>query len=197
VNAGSRTLLLDGAAGAIEVAVDAPAAGAILLQGVAVLAHPHPLFGGSMQNKVVTTLARAAASAGSFDEGRGEAQDFAQVCRWAFAEAPGMRVLGGFSFGAFVAAQAHGALAAEHDIAKLLLFGTATSRFAVPQVPAHSLIVHGESDDVVPLASVLDWARPAGHPVVVLPGAGHFFDGRLGQVKSLTVNFLLAPLLPG
>jgi uncharacterized protein len=197
-------LTLDGAAGAIEVAVDTPAQP----QGVAIIAHPHSQFGGTMDNKVVTTLARAAAacgltavrmnfrgvgsSGGTFDDGRGEADDFAQVCEWAFAQTPGMKVLGGFSFGAFVAAQAHARLSTTHAIAKLMLFGTAASRFAVPKVPPDTLVVHGEMDDVVPLASVLDWARPDGLPVVVLPGGSHFFDGRLAQVKQLASRYLLA-----
>ena len=202
----TKKISLNGAAGAIEVAIDMPAA---TPHGVAVIAHPHPLFAGTMDNKVVTTLARAAiacslvavrfnfrgvgASNGSFDQGLGEAADCLQICQWAFAQYPGLRALAGFSFGAFVAAQTHQQLQAINPVEKLLLFGTATSRFCVPNVPLDTLVVHGESDDVVPLASVLDWARPSGLPVTILPGASHFFDRRLSTVKQLASRHLLAP----
>ncbi|MGL4575147.1 MAG: alpha/beta hydrolase, partial [Burkholderiaceae bacterium] len=195
-----------GPAGAIEVALDAPEHGPA--RGFALIAHPHPLFGGTMDNKVVTTLARAAnsvglaavrfnfrgvgASAGVFDEGVGETADFLAVYAWASEQMPGgARKLAGFSFGAFVAAQAAQQLqaSAHHH---LFLAGVATSRFAVPVVDPSTIVVHGELDDVVPLASVMDWARPQELPIVVIPGASHFFDRKLSLIKRLAVDAFAA-----
>ena len=161
-----------------------------------------------MDNKVVQTLARAftqcgwtavrfnfrgvGASTGSHDEGRGELQDLLAVVQHAAAAGP--LALAGFSFGAFVTTHAFAALQAERDIASLVLVGTAASRFAVAPVPAtfhmQALVIHGETDDTVPLADVLDWARPQALPVTVVPGVGHFFHGQLPLLKSLVVRHL-------
>jgi uncharacterized protein len=204
VNIATEKLLIDGAAGAIEVARDLP--GGQAPQGFALIAHPHPLFGGTMDNKVVTTLARAALacglaavrfnfrgvgqSTGTFDEGRGETQDLLAVHAWARSwQAQGAFFLAGFSFGAFVAANACAALQTHGDPpVRMLLAGTATSRFAVPVVDPSTVIVHGELDDVVPLQSVMDWARPQELPVVVIPGASHYFDRKLSLIKRLAVD---------
>ena len=209
MNAHTERLTLHGAAGAIEAVRDAatvPAGAAP--RGVAVIAHPHPLFGGTLDNKVVQTLARAAvqcgwtavrfnfrgvgASAGVHDEGRGELQDFLAVVEQVAPEGP--LLLAGFSFGAFVASHALAALWGEREITHAVLVGTAASRFSVAPVPpeAHgrSLVLHGESDDTVPLASVLDWARPQSLPVTVIPGVGHFFHGQLTLLKHLVVRHL-------
>ena len=217
MNSATEYLSLQGEAGPIQIAVDRPSGAEVsTARGVAVLAHPHPLFGGTMNNKVVTTLARAAlashlmvvrlnfrgvgGSAGVFDEGRGETTDFLQVCHWAFTQTPGLRVLGGFSFGAAVAAKAQSLLLQEkqeqtdknQSIDKLMLFGVAVSRFPVPDVPSHTLLVHGQKDDVVPLSSVQQWANPQNLHVVVLPNANHFFDGHLSEVKQLAMDYLLS-----
>ncbi len=199
MNASTQRQAIAGPAGAIECAVDAPASS----RGVAVVCHPHPLHGGNLDNKVAQTLARAflqagltavrfnfrgvGASAGVHDDGVGEVQDTLAVAA-AFAQ-PGLPlVLAGFSFGGFVAAQAAQALAATGTpAAQLVLVGPAASRFAMPGVPAGSLVIQGEADDVVPLAAVLDWARPQVQPVTVLPGVGHFFHGQLPLLKSLVV----------
>ncbi|KPF66955.1 alpha/beta hydrolase [beta proteobacterium AAP99] len=200
----TETLLLPGAAGPIEVAIDTPAEPA---SGVVVVAHPHPLFGGTMNNKVVTTVARAAvaagrvavrlnfrgigASGGEFDQGTGETDDFLQVVEHVRARAPQRLVLAGFSFGGFVAASAFARLQAATTAAdQLVLLGPATSRFKVPEVPAETLVIHGEHDDVVPLASVLDWARPQELPVIVVPGSTHYFDRKLTVVKRLVQPLL-------
>jgi alpha/beta superfamily hydrolase len=179
-------------------------------RGVAVIAHPHPLFGGTMDNKVVQTLARAfvacgwtalrfnfrgvGASAGVHDEGRGECDDMLRVVQAAASEGP--LAIAGFSFGAFVASCAVEKLWAARDIRQLVLVGTAASRFAVATLPAEShdraLVVHGEQDDTVPLAAVMDWARPQSLPVTVVPGGGHFFHGQLPLLKSLVVRHLRA-----
>lgn len=186
---------IEGPAGRIEIAVNDPGASR---RGVALLAHPHPLYGGTLDNKVVQTLAKAffalgycalrlnfrgvGASDGVFDEGRGEVEDFLALAghaRRVYGDAE--LALGGFSFGGFVAAAVAAQLAPRH----LVLVGPAVNRFPVGAVPAATLVVHGEEDDVVPLADVLDWARPQQLPVVVFPGAGHFFHGNLVALQRL------------
>lgn len=200
MNRETHRLQLVGPAGLIEVEIDEPESG---LRGVAVLCHPHPQHGGTMGNKVVQTMARAflqlgyravrfnfrgvGASQGLWDEGRGEVDDALAVIA-AQRDSALPLALGGFSFGAFVAAQAARALAASAPVERLLLVGPATSRFAMPQVPADTVVVHGETDDVVPLSAALDWARPQSLPVIVLPGVGHFFHGQLPLLKSQVVQ---------
>lgn len=208
MNAQTQRLALTGPTGAIEALLDEPAAG-IAPRGVAVIAHPHPLFGGTMNNKVVQTLARAfvqqgwravrfnfrgvGTSAGQYDEGRGELADLLAVVGQTAPEGVPL-ALAGFSFGAYVTAQAAVALWPERELEKLVLVGTAASRFAVPTLPAalqeRALIVHGEQDDTVPLAAVLDWARPQSLPVTVVPGVEHFFHGQLPLLKGLVVRHL-------
>ncbi|WP_396431027.1 alpha/beta hydrolase [Limnohabitans sp.] len=208
MNSATQAMRLQGADGAIEALCDTPENGAF--QGTAVIAHPHPLFGGTMQNKVVQTLARAfvqcgwqavrfnfrgvGASAGTYDEGRGEAADMLAVIRQVAPEGP--LALAGFSFGAFVTSQAAQTLAPERLVDKLVLVGTAASRFEVAPVPpelhAQTLVLHGEQDDTVPLASVLDWARPQFLPVTVIPGVEHFFHGQLPLLRALVVRHLRA-----
>ncbi|WP_225782496.1 alpha/beta hydrolase [Xenophilus sp. Marseille-Q4582] len=209
MNAQTEKLLLQGAAGAVEALRDPPADGRASV-GVAVIAHPHPLFGGTMDNKVVQTLARAfvacgwtavrfnfrgvGASEGVHDEGRGEAQDFLRVVEQVAPQGP--LAIAGFSFGAFVASQALQALWADRDIRQAVLVGTAASRFSVAALPpeAHerTLVVHGEQDDTVPLSAVMDWARPQSLPVTVIPGGGHFFHGQLPLLKTLVARHLRA-----
>ena len=207
MNAQTQISQLAGPAGQLEVAIDRPAQAP---RGTAVIAHPHPLHGGTLTNKVVQTLARACMlagwtavrfnfrgvgrSEGLYDEGRGELDDFLAVVS---AHAPsGPLCLAGFSFGAFVTSHAAAWLHAERDIQRLVLVGTAASRFDVAPVPAElhgrSLVVHGEQDDTVPLAAVLDWARPQVLPVLVVPGGGHFFHGQLPLLRELVLRHLHA-----
>ncbi|MDR0225698.1 MAG: alpha/beta fold hydrolase [Burkholderiaceae bacterium] len=212
MNAQTERLTLTGGAGAVEALRDAPAPDAAAAgaapRGVAIIAHPHPLFGGTMDNKVVQTLARAfvqcgytavrfnfrgvGASAGEHDAGIGEAEDLLAVVRQVAPQ--GSIALAGFSFGAFVTSHALAALWGEGRVEKAVLVGTAASRFTVAPVPpeAHdrTLVVHGEADDTVPLAAVMDWARPQILPVTVVPGGGHFFHGQLPLLKSLVVRHL-------
>lgn len=211
MNAQTERLSLFGAAGTIEAVRDAAHVpeGAVP-RGVAVIAHPHPLFGGTMDNKVVQTLARAfvlagwtavrfnfrgvGRSEGTYDEGRGELDDLLTVVR---AQAPdGPLCLSGFSFGAFVTSHAAAKLQAQRDVQRLVLVGTAASRFSVAPVPSElhlrSLVIHGELDDTVPLASVMDWARPQQLPVLVVPGGGHFFHGQLPLLRELVLRHLRA-----
>ena len=178
--------------------------------GTAVIAHPHPLFGGTMDNKVVQTLARAfvqagwtavrfnfrgvGGSVGAYDEGRGEQQDFQAVVDGLAPQ--GVLALAGFSFGAFVAGNVLQALWTTRDVQRIVLVGTAVSRFPVPALPVEShdrtLVVHGEVDDTVALKDVLDWARPQSLPVTVVPGVEHFFHGQLPLLKNLVVRHLRA-----
>lgn len=209
MNLHTERLSLVGAAGAIEAVRDAAAlAPGAAARGVAVIAHPHPLFAGTMDNKVVQTLARAfvqcgwtavrfnfrgvGASAGVHDAGRGELQDFLSVVEQVAPEGP--LALAGFSFGAFVTSHALAALWHERNVEQAVLVGTAASRFTVAPVPpeAHlrTLVMHGEQDDTVPLAAVMDWARPQILPVTVVPGGGHFFHGQLPLLKNLVVRHL-------
>ena len=196
-----------GLAGAIECAVDGPVlADGAAPRGVAVLCHPHPQFGGTMDNKVVITLARAfvqlgyravrfnfrgvGGSAGVWDEGRGEIDDALAVMAAQRAQLPGLPLaLGGFSFGGYVAAQAASRLAASAPVERLVLVGPATSRFEMPaSVAPDTIVIHGETDEVVPLLATLDWARPQVLPVIVLPGVGHFFHGQLTVLKQQLIQ---------
>ena len=196
---------LAGPAGVIECAIDESAAGAAPL-GLAVICHPHPQHGGTMDNKVAQTVARAyvqmgyravrfnfrgvGASAGTWDEGRGEIDDALAVIQAQRAAKPGLPLaLCGFSFGGYVAAQAASRLAASQPVQRLVLVAPATSRFEMPAaVPADTVVIHGDADDVVPLASTLAWARPQVLPVLVLPGVGHFFHGQLTLLKQLLIR---------
>lgn len=188
----SRREFVAGAAGRIECAVDEPEGGAS--RGVALLAHPHPLYGGTLDNKVAQALARAfvelgyaawrpnfrgvGRSEGVHDQGRGELEDLLAVLNYAGAQRP---ALAGFSFGAALVAQAAKRVEAE----RLVLVGLAVNRLAVPPVPADTIVIHGELDTTVPLVEVLDWARPQELPVVVIPGADHFFHRRLALLRAL------------
>jgi alpha/beta superfamily hydrolase len=202
MSAVSQRLALAGPAGALEAVIDAPAGEP---RGLAVLCHPHPLHGGTMDNKVVQTLARAlrqcgwrtlrfnyrgvGASQGQWDGGRGEVDD--ALAAVAALRAPGQPlVLGGFSFGGYVAAQAAQRLA--EPAQRLVLVAPATGNFEVAPVPQDSLVVHGEHDEVVPLAATLAWARPQVLPVLVVPGGGHFFHGQLPLLKSIVVRAFAA-----
>ncbi len=209
MNPSTRIVGVDGPAGRIDVAVDRPDEGSP--RRLAVVAHPHPLYGGTRDNKVVQTLARAllalghacwrpdfrgvGASEGAHDDGRGETDDLLAVVAAARASEPGgdalPLVLAGFSFGSFVQSRVARRLAdAGTPASRLVFVGTATSRFPVEPVPADTLVIHGEVDDTVPLSAVLDWARPQELPVVVIPGADHFFHRKLTGLKQLLVREL-------
>lgn len=190
-----------GPAGALSVAVDTTTD--LPERGLAVLCHPHPLQGGTMDNKVVQTLARAflqlgyrtvrfnfrgvAASEGAWDEGQGEIDDALAVI--AAHRDPALPLaLAGFSFGGYVASQAAARLPDDAKVERLVLVGPSTQKQKVAPVPEETLVIHGESDDIVPLSATLDWARPQSLPVVVIPGVGHFFHGQLALLKNLVVR---------
>lgn len=208
----SERRMVAGPAGQIEIVIDSPSNRAV---GVAFVGHPHPLFGGTLDNKVAATLARSfvaagwvavrpnfrgvGASDGAHDEGRGETEDFLHIIenarQWsdgALDPAEGF-ALGGFSFGSFVAAQACARLsAAQRPPRHLVLIGAAAGKWAMPAVPPNTLAIHGELDETIPLADVFTWARPQELPIVVLPGADHFFHRRLSTLKRLVVAHLQA-----
>lgn len=210
MNVYTESSAIPGPAGPLELAIDRPAMprpdG-----GVAVIAHPHPLFGGTLHNKVVQTLARAfvqqgwvavrfhfrgvGGSAGEHDHGVGEVDDLLAVVQ-ACTDGPAPLALAGFSFGGYVAAAAAARLGAQRPVQALALVAPAASRYSLPaldaELHARTLVVHGEVDDTVPLAAVLDWARPQGLPITVVPGGEHFFHGRLPLLKSLVVRHLRA-----
>lgn len=205
--------LLEGPSGRIELVLEFPEDRA---QGLALIGHPHPLYGGTLDNKVVVTLARAflslgwvaarpnfrgvGSSEGTHDHGVGETEDFLFLagalpnlpsCASVLAPTSPL-ALAGFSFGSFVAASAACALAAQgRPVRALVLVGTAAGKWPVPQVDPASVVIHGEVDDTVPLVDVLAWARVSEVPVIVLPGADHFFHRRLTQLKSLVRRNLL------
>lgn len=203
-------LLLEGAAGRIETVIELPAAGSTrgmlhdAVRGVALVAHPHPLFGGSLDNKVAQTLAKTfvelgyvalrpnfrgvGASTGTHDEGRGEAEDLLAILGYARARFhAGAPVLAGFSFGAYVQTLVARRVPPE----RMALVGVAAGfvsggrSYTSEAVPADSIVIHGELDETVPLANVLAWARPQELPVVVVPGADHFFHRRLHIIKNI------------
>lgn len=193
--AARERLLIDGPAGALETDIHDPGESR---RGIALIAHPNPVQGGTKDNKVVTTLAKTlfglgyaairpnfrgvGASAGTFDQGIGETEDILAVARYAAARfGPLPLLLAGFSFGAFVQTRVAQALPPQ----RLVLVGPAVNRFPAEQVPADTLVIHGELDDVVPLAAVFDWARPQQLPLVVVPGGEHFFHGRLHVLAQI------------
>lgn len=217
-------LIFSGPAGAIETRVDTP----LYPRGLALVCHPHPLFGGANTNKVVHTLAKTlttlgyltlrpnfrgvGASAGSHTHGQGETDDMLALIAQAKAQfgdtLPGEAlpekipqlphstqlplVLAGFSFGGYVITRVAAALAESgQTIERIVLVAPATGHIAgdreytASPVGSQSLIIHGALDDTVPLANVLAWAEPQNLPVVVIPGADHFFHGRLQTIRDI------------
>lgn len=185
--------VIDGPAGALEVAINAPPD---VSRGIALVAHPHPQQGGTLDNKVVQTLAKTffalgyasvrfnfrgvGKSEGTFDNGAGETDDALAALAHAQARYGDVPVvLAGFSFGSFVQTRVASTVTAE----RMVLVGPAAARFGETTVPADTIVIHGEEDDVVPLSAVLAWARPQELPIIVFPGCGHFFHGRLPQLQ--------------
>jgi alpha/beta superfamily hydrolase len=203
MNKNSHKFYLTGNAGKMECLLDLPAE---TPRGIALVAHPHPLYGGTMENKVAQTLARTfvalgyatarfnfrgvGESEGVHDDGRGEVDDMAVMMAYMQGQYPGLPVaLSGFSFGTFVQAQFQQRLMAEGRPAeRLALVGTAAGKWPMPPVPQDTILIHGELDDTITLTQVFDWARPLDIPVIVIPGADHFFHRRLGHIKNLIIQ---------
>lgn len=190
-------IVVSGPVGSLETIVVLPQGE---ISGVAVICHPNPLQGGTNTNKVVQTAAKALAqlgyacycpnlrgvgeSEGQHDHGLGEVDDVLAVIAHARGEHGNLPLaLAGFSFGGFVAARTRAVIEAD----KLLLMGVAVGKYEIPTppVPADTLVIHGEEDEVIPLSAVLDWARPQDLPVLVFPGAGHFFHGKLVKLGQM------------
>ena len=203
----------DGLAGLIDCAIDWPEG---VPTGWALILHPNPSQGGTRDNKVVTTLSRACvqqglvslrpnfrgigASEGHFDHGKGELLDMAALVEQFRVRYPEIAtkpwVLGGFSFGTSIGVQLY---AQWHKLGKnlpniVILTGSAALRFrhSEAKAPEDALVIHGELDEVVPLSEVMEWARPLGMPVVVIPEAGHFFHGKLLVLRQLVQTRLKA-----
>jgi len=198
----TERLTIAGPAGKLEIAINAPAGGA---RGIALVAHPNPQQGGTLDNKVAQTLAKTfhalgyasvrvnyrgvGASEGSFDEGVGETEDMLAALRYAQSRFAGEAtslgtVLAGFSFGAYVQTR----VAKQVQAQRLVLVGPAVSRFPFDTVPEDTVVIHGEEDEVVPLSDVLACARPQQLPIVVFPGGSHFFHGRLVQLQRVITS---------
>jgi alpha/beta superfamily hydrolase len=211
MNVHTKKYLIDGPVGKIEVAVDTPDASresGAAPRGIALVAHPHPLFGGSMDNKVAQTLARTLVqlnyityrtnfrgvgeTQGTHDAGIGERNDLRAVLDHMRAQ-PGQAdlplVLAGFSFGTFVLSHVAARLREEgQEIERMVFVGTAASRWEVAPVPENTLVIHGEIDETVEIQSVYDWARPQELPVIVIPGAEHFLHRKLHILKRVIVD---------
>jgi hypothetical protein len=198
-------ILLDGPAGKLEVFVDPREAAT----GIALIAHPHPLFGGTADNKVVTTLAKAlrelgcttlrpsfrgvGGSEGVHDRGIAETDDLYAVyvyARGRFGDLP--IYLAGFSFGAFVVTRLAKRLQESAVVVRrLVLVGTAAGfiegdrQYETEAVAPDTIVIHGSADETVPLANVLKWAEPLELPVTVVAGADHFFHRRLHIIRKI------------
>lgn len=196
-----ETRLITGPAGLLEVVINRPTGTA---QGLALVAHPHPLFGGNLHNKVTQTLARTlnmsgcvtwrmnsrgvGQSQGVYDQGHGETRDWLAVHDLARQELPELPLLlAGFSFGAFVMSE----VARQIDASRLILVAPAVGHFPVGTVAPDTLVIHGDQDTTVPLEQVLRWAEPQNLPVLVVPGADHFFHLRLILLRDWILRFRL------
>ena len=207
MNAQTERFTVNGSAGALQCALDLPNPARFPAPiGLALVAHPHPLYGGNMDNKVTQTLARGfialgyvavrmnfrgvGESGGVHDEGRGETDDMALLLAQMQQRFPGLPLaLAGFSFGTFVQSRLQQRLAAQDTPPeRMVLVGSAAGKWDMPAVPGNSIIIHGELDETIPLSNVLDWLRPQDIPVVVIPGADHFFHRKLHHIKNLMVE---------
>ncbi len=201
-------IFVDGPVGRIEVIMENPGAP----KGIALIAHPHPIGGGANTNKVAYTLAKTfvhlgyaafrpnfrgvGATEGEHDEGIGETEDLLAVLRDAKCRCGDLPVaLAGFSFGAYCQTRVAKRLAESgHPAQRLVLVGTAagfvegTRNYDTESVPADTILIHGSADETVPLANVFAWAQPQDLPVVVVPGADHFFHRRLHNIRDIVTR---------
>lgn len=191
-------LRIPAAVGKLETVIDDPEGER---RGLLLVAHPHPLHGGSLENKVVTTLAKAANEAGwvsvrpnfrgvgmsdgSFDAGVGETDDLLAVARFVEASYPNLPwALAGFSFGAFVQHR----LRQQLDARRLILVAPAVTMYAFDPVPADSVVIFGDADELIPPAAIRLWAEQQQLAVKIIPDAGHFFHGKLKELKQAFIE---------
>ncbi|MBN8764977.1 MAG: alpha/beta hydrolase [Thiobacillus sp. SCN 64-317] len=180
--------------GKLETVIDDPETGR---RGLLLVAHPHPLHGGSLDNKVVTTLAKAAnevgwvsvrpnfrgvgMSDGEFDAGIGEAEDLLAVARFVEMSYPDLPwALAGFSFGAFVQHRLRQELPAQ----RLILVAPAVTLYEFDPVPPDTVVIYGDADELIPPATIRLWAEQQQLAMKAIPGAGHFFHGKLKELKQ-------------
>lgn len=201
MNAQTIPFFLSGNAGNIQCALDLPADRTPV--GIALVAHPHPLYGGTMDNKVAQTLARTFValgyatarlnfrgveqSEGIHDNGLGETEDMQVLLAHMQNLYPNLPLaLAGFSFGTFVQSRLQRILAAQNrPPQRLVLVGSAAGKWELGQVPSNTILIHGEQDDTITLMDVFNWARPQDLAVAVIPGADHFFHRKLHHIKNL------------
>lgn len=207
MNAKTEVIFIAGMVGQLECAIDLPDPEVFPEPiGLALVAHPHPLYGGTMENKVTQTLARTfvalgyatvrmnfrgvGKSEGTHDTGIGETEDMALLLDFMRQKYPNLPlVLSGFSFGTFVQSCLQQRLKTENKtVQRMVLVGAAAGKWAMPDIPANTILIHGELDDTIPLQAVFEWLRPQDIPVIVIPGADHFFHRRLHHVKTIVVN---------
>lgn len=202
--ANTQKQLIDGIVGHIQIAVDLPKDG--IVKGIALVAHPHPLFGGTMDNKVAQTLSKTlnelgyltvrpnfrgvGQTAGEHDHGIAETQDSLKVIEWMRAQwADVPLVLAGFSFGSFVQSRVAQILMERGtQVERMVMVGTAAGKWNVADVPSDSIVIHGELDDTIPIGAVMRWAEPLELPVTVVAGADHFFHRRLHMIKQIILQ---------
>ena len=210
-SAHAERLMLAGPAGGLEALIEsAPAGGEVTapVSAFGVICHPHPLYGGTMDNKVVWALARSfqqlgapvirfnfrgvGRSAGTHDEGRGETDDALAVAAWGRRRWPQAALwLAGFSFGGAVAVRAAPVMQPQ----RLVAVAPGINKTDVGDAPPPAcpwLIVQGDADDVVPPDVVIAWARRLSPTpeLAVLPGAGHYFHGRINELREVVVGFM-------
>jgi uncharacterized protein len=218
LNSATQRFLIQGPSGALELALDLPASN-VQISGLSVVAHPHPLFGGTLDNKVAQTIARSFVAQGSIclrpnfrgvgksegvhDHGRGEVEDLWAAWQWLLQRYPdikGHRWLGGFSFGAVMATHvaqqwpSHAISQGQPALDRVILvgIGLAADRREPAPLTAQARLIHGEHDEVVSLSDVTQWVAPQHHPVLVMPHAGHFFHGQLPLLKECITRCLTA-----
>lgn len=201
-------IVVAGPAGNIDVIMERPDAP----RGIVLIAHPHPIGGGANTNKVAYTLAKTFVSLGyaafrpnfrgvggtqgEHNEGVGETEDLLAVLEEAKCRCGNLPVaLAGFSFGAYCQTRVAKRLSeAGHPAQRLVLVGTAagfiegTRQYDTEAVPHDTIVIHGSADETVPLANVFNWALPLDVPVVVVPGADHFFHRRLHQIRDIVTR---------
>ena len=215
MNPHTQKHLISAPSGVLEIALDLPQNQT--MRGIALVCHPHPLHGGAMENKVTTTLARAAVaeglatlrfnfrgvgqSTGVHDNGDGEVDDAACALAWLCAQYPTLPCLiAGFSFGSAMAAKLYARLCEQDSelqtrkpqLRGLVLAGTSAPRYEIGTLPEHTLLLHGQADELIALDDVLQWAAPRLLAVTVVPEANHFFDKKLGFIKSYAERYIAA-----